>query len=375
MRLQGLGFKSMSKLGEYIELSNLVNANEKYQVDDVKGISIKKMFIPTKADMDGVSLRNYMVIKPKFFCYVTVTSRNGEKISLAFNASKETFIVSSSYVSFYVKDEMKLLPEYLFMYFNRPEFDRYSRFNSWGSARETFSFEDLCDIEIDVPPLEKQQQAVDVYLALVENQKKYEKGLDDLKLTCDAYIEELRKEVTPQTIGSHIIQRTLKNKDNKITKVLGISKEGFIEPKQKPSENISNYNLFYKNDFVYSPPRINVGSIGLHENYDVCAASPIYVVFYSKDENTLYSKYLNIWLNRSEFLRSTDFYSIGSVRNNFDFNLMSEVKIPIPDISIQKSIANIYDVYNKRKQINEKLKQYISEICPILIRGSINGEK
>ena len=372
MRLQGLGLKSMSKLGEYIELSNLVNANEKYQVDDVKGISIKKMFIPTKADMDGVSLRNYMVIKPKFFCYVTVTSRNGEKISLAFNASKETFIVSSSYVSFYVKDEMKLLPEYLFMYFNRPEFDRYSRFNSWGSARETFSFEDLCDIEIDVPPLEKQQQAVDVYLALVENQKKYEQGLDDLKLTCDAYIENLRRKYNKISINNFLSIRNENNADLTygLDDVKGVSKEKTIIPTKADSSNndISKFTIIRANDFVYNPR--NGIAVGLNEVDAIISWNN--TAFYINSA-TLLPKYLMLWFMRSEWDRWVKINSWGSSTEVFAFETLGETAIPVPRLSVQKSIADIYDVYNKRKQINEKLKQYISEICPILIRGSING--
>ena len=132
---------SKYKLGELIEQCDERNDNLTYSIDDVKGISIQKVFIETKADMSGVSLRPYKLVKQNDFAYVTVTSRNGEKITLAHNDTHDTYIVSSSYIVFRVRDTNKLLNDYLFMYFNRPEFDRYSRFNSWGSARETFSWE------------------------------------------------------------------------------------------------------------------------------------------------------------------------------------------------------------------------------------------
>ena len=109
------------KLKELLRLSEEKNDAMQYGIDDVKGISIKKMFIETKADMSGVSLRPYILIKPTYFSYVTVTSRNGDKISLAYNDTEETFIVSSSYVAFYVKRLDLLNPKYLFMYFNRPD--------------------------------------------------------------------------------------------------------------------------------------------------------------------------------------------------------------------------------------------------------------
>ena len=199
------------KLGELIELCDERNAKKKYTVDDVKGISIQKIFIETKADMKDVSLNPYILVKPDYFAYVTVTSRNGEKITLAHNTTDNTYIVSSSYVVFSVKNKDLLLSDYLFMYFNRPEFDRYARFNSWGSARETFSWEDMCDMEIELPPLPIQQKYVDVYNAMLANQQSYERGLDDLKLVCDAYIEDLRRRMPCEAIGKYITQTKTKN--------------------------------------------------------------------------------------------------------------------------------------------------------------------
>ena len=207
---------------------------------------------------------------------------------------------------------------------------------------------------------------------MVENQKAYERGLEDLKLVCDAYIEDLRRKMPCEEIGKYIDQRTEKNNDLRISNVLGISKAGFIDPRANmDGVSLSNYNVFYKDDFVYSPPRINVGSIGLYKDEKTSICSPIYNVFYVKNKEKLIPDYLMMWLERSEFLRSTDFYSIGSVRNNFDMECMKEVKIPIPSIEVQQAIVNIYKCYTDRKEINEKLKQQIKDICPILIKGSI----
>ena len=103
--------------------------------------------------------------------------------------------MSSSYVVFDVARTDILLSDYLFMYFNRPEFDRYARFNSWGSARETFSWEDMCDIDIELPPIEIQQKYVDIYNAMLANQRSCECGLDDLRMICTAHIEALRRKV------------------------------------------------------------------------------------------------------------------------------------------------------------------------------------
>ena len=150
-------------LGEYIEQSDERNDKGNYLLEDVIGISNEKSLIPTKANMKDVSLTPYKLFRPADFCYVTVTSRNGGKISLALNNSGQAKIVSSSYVVFRSIDKSILLPEYLFLLFNRPEFDRYTRFNSWGSARETFDWNEMCRVQIPLPPIDVQQAIVDVY--------------------------------------------------------------------------------------------------------------------------------------------------------------------------------------------------------------------
>lgn len=362
------------RLGDYIEQCDEKNTDGLFSLDYVKGISTQKKFIETKANMDDVSLNGYKIVKPGCFSYVPDTSRRGNKISLAFNDSNKVILVSSISVVFKVINEKELLSEYLFMYFNRPEFDRYSRYNSFGSAREPFNWEDMCDIEIELPDLATQEKFVKVYLSMLENQKQYERGYDDFKLVCDGYIEELRRKLPSEKIGKYLTLLNNKNSDNLFSYVLGISKEGFITPKQDPGD-LKKYYIFNYNNFVYSPPRINIGSIGLYQECKTALASPIYVVFKVNNENSLLPEYLNLWLHRTEFFRSTEYYSMASVRNNFSFDLMEDVKIPIPSIEIQKSIVEIFNTLNIRKQINEKLKQQIKDICPILIKGAIEEAK
>lgn len=189
------------KLGQLLEPCENKNKDLKFTIENLKGISIKKQFIETKADMDGVSLKPYLIVKPDEFAYVPTTSRNGEKITIAHNDSNDTYVVSSSYIVFRVKEPQIISSDYLFMYFNRPEFDRLSRYNSWGSARETFTWQEMCDIEIELPDLPTQEKYVNIYKAMVDNQKAYERGLDDLKLVCDGYIEDLRKRMPCEEIG------------------------------------------------------------------------------------------------------------------------------------------------------------------------------
>ena len=202
---------SKYRLGELIEQCDERNTKNDYLADDVRGISTEKSFIATKANLNGVSLTSYKVVKHGEFAYVADTSRRGDKIALAFNSTKNEILISSIYTVFRVTRVDLLDADYLFMYFNRPEFDRYSRFNSWGSARETFDWSEMCDIEIDLPPLDIQQKYVDVYNAMLANQQSYERGLEDLKLTCDAYIEELRRNTPSVAIGKYLMPSDERN--------------------------------------------------------------------------------------------------------------------------------------------------------------------
>lgn len=178
------------QLEEYIEACDERNSQGKYTLNDVRGISILKKLIPTKADMQDVSLTPYKLLNPKEFCYVTVTSRNGGKISLALNGMDETYILSSSYEVFRCIDEKTILPEYLFLILSREEFDRFSRFNSWGSARETFDWSELCRVLIPLPPSEIQQAIVDLYNCAEEAKRIANNARERMKFLCPALVQK-----------------------------------------------------------------------------------------------------------------------------------------------------------------------------------------
>ena len=176
------------KIGDFLELCDERNSEGIYTLKNLRGVSIEKKFIDTKADMSGVSLAPYIVVKPEYFVFVPVTSRNGEKITLAINDSEDTYIVSSAYTVFRVKETKALLPEYLFMYFNRPEFDHYARFNSWGSAREVFTMEDMNDVAIPIPDISVQREIVNIHKCYIERQRIAEALKEQLKNICPVLI-------------------------------------------------------------------------------------------------------------------------------------------------------------------------------------------
>ena len=158
------------KLGAYIEQSDLRNTDGVYADTAVVGLSTAKQIITTKANLDGVCMTSYKLLPPLHFAYVPDTSRRGDKMSLGYNTTGHTFLVSSISVVFNVSDTDSLNPDYLYMYFNRPEFDRYARFNSWGSAREAFSWDDMCDITINLPLLPIQKKFAEAYMAIMNNE-------------------------------------------------------------------------------------------------------------------------------------------------------------------------------------------------------------
>lgn len=151
------------KIGEYLTLSEARN-DMGLSADYVRGLAVSKVMIPTKANMDGVGLNNYKIVPPDHIAYVPDTSRRGDKVSMGLNDTKDTYLVSSISTVF-TTEKNALLPEYLMMFFCRSEFDRYARFHSWGSARETFDWSEMCDVRIPIPKIEIQQNIVNIFNA------------------------------------------------------------------------------------------------------------------------------------------------------------------------------------------------------------------
>lgn len=176
-------------LGKYIEQLDKRNSYGALTIADVQGISTDKCFILTKANMDGVSVLSYKIVAPSEFVYVADTSRRGDKMALALNSSDKDILVSSIYTVFRSIDKSILLPEYLFLLFNRPEFDRYTRFNSWGSARETFDWNEMCRVQIPLPPIDVQQAIVDVYHCMERAKQIATTAREKLKTLCPALVQ------------------------------------------------------------------------------------------------------------------------------------------------------------------------------------------
>ena len=370
------------KLGQLLELATETNSEIRYKVDNVRGMTITKEIIPTKANVKDTDLSKFLVVHPHEFIFNPRT--HGKKIGFGYNNSEDTFLISWNNIAFRVSEEgnRMVLPEYLFLHFNRSEWDREACFRSWGSSTEVFSWDALCDMALELSPLSIQQKYVDIYNAMVANQQTYERGLEDLKLTCDGYIEDLRRKMPCEKIGKYIAltEQTNENSQYGIDDVMGISIEKkLIRTKaDMKGVNLAPYLLIQPNEFAYVTVTSRNGgkiSIALNDTGRIYICSSSYVVFRSKNIEELLPQYLMLFLSRNEFNRYARFHSWGSARETFNWEDICDVQIPIPDIDVQKSIAEMYTVYNARKKINEQLKAQIKNIYPILIRGSLEEGK
>ena len=372
------------KLGDLIHELYVHNTDLMYGIESVRGISNSKEIMTSKADIDESVLHKFYVVYPGEFIYNPRTTRMGDKVGLAYNNTTEPLLFSFNNIAFAIKDSAKeiLLEEYLYLYFNRSEFDRYAITNSWGSATELFTFEEMCDIDIELPDLPTQQKYVDIYKAMVANQQSYERGLEDLRLICDGHFDDAKKKKTVP-LGTLIERVDSRNSDNSFGEfdVKGITNnKEFAETRADiSSTDLSKFKIVEQWHFAYNSRTDGRDMLVLALNKE---EKPVIVTFNynvfkicSAMSNVIDAEYLYAYFKRSEFDRRVRFSSWGSSQELLSWDNLCDIKVPVPDIQIQKSIANVMNVYILRKKINEQLKAQIKGICPILIRGSLEEGK
>ena len=359
------------RLGDYIEARDERNAEGKYTLDDVRGISADKAFIPTKADMSGVSLTSYKVVSPSGFVYVADTSRRGGKIALAHNDTGRSLLVSSVYTVF--KTEDSLLPEYLYLLLSREEFDRYARFNSWGSAREAFDWEELRRVRIPLPSIEVQQELVDTYAGLKRLAEENEALVAPLTEACQAFAVDCQRKYPTVELGKCIEARDERNVEGKYTldDVRGISTDKAFIPTKADMSGVSltSYKVVNPSGFVYvADTSRRGGKIALAHNDTgrSLLVSSVYTVF--RTEDSLLPEYLYLLLSRAEFDRYARFNSWGSARETFDWEELRRVQIPLPPLEVQQSIANLYHCMEEARRIARAARAQLQTLCPVLIQ-------
>ena len=193
--------KDYKRLGDYIREVNV--RNRELEVADLLGVSISKEFIPSIANTIGTDMSTYKIVKRGQFAYGPVTSRNGDKVSIALLNGIDKAIISQAYTVFEIIDHEQLLPEYLMMWFRRPEFDRYARFHSHGSAREVFDWEELCDVMLPIPSITRQREIVAEYETLTRRIRINEQMIQNLESTAQTlyrkmFVDGIDKENLPE---------------------------------------------------------------------------------------------------------------------------------------------------------------------------------
>ena len=363
---------SKIRLGDYIERSTANNSNLKYGEDLIAGVNNTGVFTTPKGSTAGVNLKPYKIVQNGAFVYNPTRLDLG---SIAYR-TEGLCIVSHLYMIFYLTEEGKKIinPQWLFMYFRRKEFQREVTFRNFGSQRPEFNFEDMSDIIVPLPPLDIQQKYVDVYNAMLANQQSYERGLEDLKLTFETLIDDYKHKATKICVGD-ILQEVDNRNTEDITSVQGINinKQFMPSVANTTGVDLTKYKLVKRGQFAFSgmqTGRDECIRIALFDKDEPIIISPAYSVLEMKRDDIL-PEYVMMWFSRKEVDRLGWFMSDASIRTNLDMERFYEIEIPVPDETVQKSIVEIYQSYNARKEINEKLKTQIKDLCPILIKGSI----
>jgi type I restriction enzyme S subunit len=361
------------KIGPFLRL--LSETNTDLPVSKVRGVSTTKQLIKTKANMKDVDISDYRVVGKGQFVFTPDTSRRGEKIAIALNTDEDA-LVSKIYSVFEVADKNALDAEYLFLWFKRPEFDRYARFNSWGSAREVFSWDDMCEVEIPLPDIEVQKNVVAVYSELLRNQQSYAESLDDLQLICDTFITDAASNYPFQSIGSLIEQSENRNIGLTIDSVRGvsISKELIFSKANMTDVALDDYKVVQPMEFVFTPVTSRNSekiSLALNRGND-SLVSKTYVVFRVVNIEIMLPEYLFLWFKRPEFDRYARFNSWGSAREVFSWDDMKRVRVPIPPINVQESIVTMHHALESRKKLNASLFESITPLCSVLMKGVVD---
>lgn len=266
----------------------------------------------------------------------------------------------------------------MYLLLSRSEFDRYSRFNSWGSARETFDWSEMCRVKIPLPSIETQRKLAAVYKGLKELAEENEKLLEPLSKSCHAFIADCKKKYPSKRLGDMIKVDEVINSGNRDLEFLGINRDKMFMPSVATTEGLdkSKYKVISKGKFVFS---------GMQTGRDVCIrfglynepvdglVSPAYTTYSVGDKNIL-PEFIMLNFKRSEMDRLGWFLSDSSVRSNLDFDRFHDIQIPVPPIEIQQKITDLYNCYEECKRIATQAREKIKNICPALVQKAVHSK-
>ncbi|MCE9061107.1 restriction endonuclease subunit S [Parabacteroides distasonis] len=357
----------MKRLGDYIREVDVRNRD--LEVTKLLGVSISKEFMPSIANTIGTDMSSYKIVEPRQFAYGPVTSRNGDKVSIALYKDDEKAIVSQAYTIFEVKNKQELLPEYLMMWFRRPEFDRYARFKSHGSAREIFSWEEMCDVELPIPPIEQQQKVVSEYEAVTRRIRLNEQIIAKLEETAQAlyrkmFVDGIDKENLPEgwrmgTLGEIAKIKAGGDKPK-------VFSNCYTDQCQIPvvANGIENQGIIgYTEHFVINERAITISARG---TIGVCFVRTrpycpivrlISVIPYDK------SFLHNLWFQLSR----KQFEGDGSVQNQLTIPVLEREEVIVPDHKTLDEFEKRMSLISNAIELNAKQNKKLTELLSLLL--------
>lgn len=368
-------------LGNYIRLIDERNKN--LSITNLQGVSITKKFIPSIANIVGTDLSNYKIVRTGQFAYGPVTSRNGEKISIAY-LEGEDCIISSSYTVFEVENKEELNPEYLMLWFSRPEFDRYARYKSHGSVREIFDWNELCMIELPVPTIEEQRNIVKAYKTIIGRIALKQKVNDNLEMTLlTVYKEKIANNHEVRTMIS-LNNACIQITDGKHGDCESENNSGYYFISVKDISNgcidFNNARQITKNDFIETHKRTNLevgdilftnsGTLGkmcLITSADYASRTTFQKsVAILKPEKSIISSmflYLSLAFYKDKLIE----YAHGSAQKNLLLGDIRIFEIKYPSKQLMVEIDSLGSPMFMRVQQNNNEIIYLKKLIDILL--------
>lgn len=346
------------RLGDYIREVNV--RNRELKVTNLLGVSISKEFMPSIANTIGTDMSTYKIVERGQFAYGPVTSRNGDKVSIALLDEYDNAIISQAYTVFEVTDHEQLLPEYLMMWFRRPEFDRYARFHSHGSAREIFDWEELCDVMLPIPSITRQREIVSEYETLTNRIRLNNQMIQHLEATAQAlyrqaFVDNIDKENLPKGWRMGTLGEVATFKYGKLA-------EKHVRSNEYPYPVFSGYAVTgYTDEYTLKEPTIviiargDAGTGRICMSPKECFLSNLAIAIETKD--VLIKDYLYYHLLDSDTmsLRSGSAQAQITINNVEPFEIM----IPAKEICIDftQKVETLYQAVLINNQEIEKLTE------------------
>lgn len=342
----------------------------------VLGINKDKTFMPTAANMAGIDTSKYKIVRKDTFVFSGMQTGRDVCIRIGLYNEDTPALVSPAYTTFRLDTEKGIVPEFFFLNFNRDESDRYGAFISDSSVRANLDWNRFLEIEIPLPPIAEQQKVVNAWKVLREIKEQNEEIAAPLMQVCQSYIQELKHKYECVEIGPYIIRFDDRNADNKIkiVKSVSVTKEFNDTNAKVDKSNLRTYKIVCPNQISFVQTTGNEKCLCAainHFGYPIVVTSVNEV--FETNQDILNPDYLHMWFRRKELDRYARFHSWGSARETFTWEDMKRVRIPLPPLSVQQAIVNIYNCANEAKKIAAEADRMSREVCPALIQHVINN--